>query len=220
MADAGRSELPRRAALGVAGTWRRLNFEQRVAGIGAVLLIVSTFGPFSFVEAAIVLVGLAVLFLLRRRAEGREFHVPFGDGSVIAAAGAWSAVLILIRLFDRPLGQALLALVCAAILIAAGLAERRKRPPDDLPAADAEQRQRDAGAVIERRRRRRRPREQPAASPEETTRERLFDPETGAIDELRSVHDTPTEPLPPPEYEPPDRRPPPPPPPPPEPDGR
>ena len=30
--------------------WRRLNFEQRVAAVGAVLLIVSTFGPFSFVE--------------------------------------------------------------------------------------------------------------------------------------------------------------------------
>src|SRR3712207_1860913 len=96
MADASRSELPRsrRAALGLVGAWQRLNFEQRVAGIGALLLIVSTFGPFSFVEAAIVLIGLAVLFLLYRRAEGREFHIPFGDGTVIAAAGAWAGILI------------------------------------------------------------------------------------------------------------------------------
>ena len=210
MADASPSELPRRVALGVVGTIRRLNFEQRVAGIGAVLLIVSTFGPFSFVEAAIVLIGLAVLFLLRRRAEGREFHIPFGDGTVIAAAGAWAAVLILIRIFDRPLGQALLALVCAAILVVAGIAERRKRPPDDLPGPDAESHQRDADAVTEQRVRPRRRREPRASEPD---RERLFDPESGAIDELRSVHDAPTEPLPPPEYEPRTRKPPPPPPP-------
>jgi hypothetical protein len=147
MADASRSELPRRAALGVVDTWRRLNFEQRVAGIGALLLIVSTFGPFSFVEAALVLIGLSVLFLLRRRAQGREFHIPFGDGGVIAAAGAWSALLIVIRLFDRPLGQNLLALVCAGLLLIAGLSERRKRPPDDLPGPDPEAHQRGPEAV-------------------------------------------------------------------------
>jgi hypothetical protein len=52
---------------------------------------------------------------------------------VIAAAGIWAALLIVVRLFDRPLGQNLLALVCAAILIFAGALERAKRPADDLP---------------------------------------------------------------------------------------
>lgn len=118
---------------GIAETWRRLNPEQRVAGIGAVLLIVSTFGPFSFVEAGIVVTGAAVLYLLKKRADGALFHLPFGDGSVIAAAGAWSALLIVVRLFDRPLGQNLLALVCASILLLAGLRERSRRPMDDLP---------------------------------------------------------------------------------------
>ena len=33
--------------------WRAWNAEQRVAAVGASLLIVSTFGPFSWVEAAI-----------------------------------------------------------------------------------------------------------------------------------------------------------------------
>ena len=80
MPDAGRSELPARVALGVVDTWRRLNFEQRVAAVGALLLIVSTFGPFSFVEAAIVLIGVAVLFLLRRRAEGREIYLCWEEG--------------------------------------------------------------------------------------------------------------------------------------------
>lgn len=124
----------------LAETWRRLNPEQRVAGIAALLLIVSTFGPFSFVEAGIVLIGAGVLALLKKRADGALFHLPFGDGAVIAAAGAWSALMIVVRLFDRPLGQNLLALVCAAILLLAGVRERAKRPMDDVaqPKPEAE----------------------------------------------------------------------------------
>jgi hypothetical protein len=113
-------------------TWRQLGFEQRVAGVGALLLIVSTFGPFSFVEAAEALTGLGLLALLRARALRKHFHLPFGDGAVVLVAGVWAGGLILVRLFDRPLGQNLLALACAAILVVAGAAERSKRPPDDL----------------------------------------------------------------------------------------
>ena len=113
--------------------WRRLGFEQRVAAVGAVLLIVSTFGPFSLVEAAVILTALGVLALLRARAEGRRFHLPFSDGTVILAAAGWAALLIATRLFDRPLGQNVLALACAALLAAAGLRERAIRPHDDVP---------------------------------------------------------------------------------------
>jgi hypothetical protein len=116
--------------------FRRLKLEQRAAAVGALLLIVSTFGPFSFVEAAEILVALGVLALLRARAQGRRFHLPFGDGTVIAAAGFWAGLLIVVRLFDRPLGQNLLALACAAILVLAGARERAKRPPDDLPTPE------------------------------------------------------------------------------------
>jgi len=56
---------------------------------------------FSFVEAAVLLVSLAVLTLLFTRAEGRAFHVPGGDGGVITGAGVWTGVLILWRMFDR-----------------------------------------------------------------------------------------------------------------------
>ena len=114
--------------------WRAWNFEQRTAAVAALLLIVSTFGPFSFVEVGLILVALGVLWLLRSRAERKRFHLPFGDGTVILAAGVWAALLIAVRLFDRPLGQNLLALACAGILAVAGLLERAKRPPDDLPA--------------------------------------------------------------------------------------
>jgi hypothetical protein len=208
MADASPSELPRRAALGAVDTWRRLNFEQRVAGVAALLLIVSTFGPFSFVEAAIVLIGVSVLFLLRRRAEGREFHIPFGDGGVIAAAGAWSALLILIRLLDRPLGQNLLALVCASLLVIAGVAERRKRPPDDLPGPEAEAHQRSADAVTwedpparAESRPKRRPASPPPPPPAPAEKQKpRTDSEQLALTERLEVDD-PTMPLPPPEFE-------------------
>ena len=113
--------------------FRQLGAEQKVAAAGAVLLAVSTFGPFSFVELAELLIAFGVLALLRARALGKRFHLPFGDGTAIAAAGIWAGVLIVVRLFDRPLGQNLLALACAAILVLAGGRERAKRPADDLP---------------------------------------------------------------------------------------
>jgi len=101
-----------------------------------VLLILSTFGPFSFVELAMILTGASILALLKQRADRKEFHLPFGDGTVIFAAGVWAALLIVARLFDRPLGQSILALTCAAIIALAGARERAKRPADDLPPPD------------------------------------------------------------------------------------
>jgi len=113
--------------------FRLLNLEQRAAAVAALLLIVSTFGPFSFVEAAEVLIALGILALLFARAEGKRFHLPFGDGTAVAAAGIWAGLLIVVRVFDRSLGQNLLALACAAIMFLAGARERAKRPADDLP---------------------------------------------------------------------------------------
>jgi hypothetical protein len=113
--------------------FRLLNLEQRAAAVAALLLIVSTFGPFSFVEAAEILIALGILALLFARAEGKRFHLPFGDGTAVAAAGVWAGLLIVVRVFDRSLGQNLLALACAAILFLAGARERAKRPADDLP---------------------------------------------------------------------------------------
>ena len=140
MADSRRPRASRRAAAAdtagsLAETWRRLNFEQRLAAVASLLLIASTFGPVSFVEAAVVLTALGVLALVKRRSDRGQFHLPFGDGTVILAAGAWCALLIVVRLFDRDLGQSVLALACAAILAGAGARERSKRPADDLPPA-------------------------------------------------------------------------------------
>jgi hypothetical protein len=140
-----RSSLPGHLWREVAATWRLLSPEQRVAAVAALLLIVSTFGPFSFVEGAIVLVAVSVLALVWNRAGGRDFHLPFGDGAVLAAAGAWCAVLILVRVLDRPLGQNLLALGCALLLFLAGASQRAKRPADDTPITRELHRRRERG---------------------------------------------------------------------------
>jgi len=168
--------------------FRALNPEQRVAAVAALLLLVSTFGPFSFVEAAEVLTALGVLALLRARARGRRFHLPLGDGTAIAAAGLWASLLIVVRLFDRPLGQNLLALACCAILVLAGLRERAKRPADDLPEdpvpSPGERFRGDLLQEVERR---------PAAATAVARRRAA-----AATSESEDV----TEPLPPPEFEP------------------
>jgi hypothetical protein len=108
--------------------WRALPPERRLAACAALALFVTLFLPwyqetvitagvgtkfalpsasltgwaaFSFVEAAVLVVALSVLVLLFVRAEGRAFHVPGGDGGVIFAAGAWTGVLVLWRMFDK-----------------------------------------------------------------------------------------------------------------------
>ena len=189
-----------RAQRGVARAWRGLSFEQRVAGVGALLLIVSTFGPFSFVEAAEVLVALAVIALLRARGLGGRFQLPFGDGMVIAAAGAWAGLLIAIRVFDRPLGLNLLALACAAILVIAGLGERAKRPPPEL-GTETWDLGPDGGASPA-------PppvRTSPPPARDEARTERLARDEE-RTERLERSGDAETDPLPPPEFDPRERR--------------
>ena len=63
---------------------------------------VSAFGVFSFVEAAVLLVSAAVLFLIWARSEGKAFHLPGGDGTAIMLAGGWAVLLLVWRLFDKP----------------------------------------------------------------------------------------------------------------------
>ncbi len=108
--------------------WQALEPEQRLAGAAAAALFatmllpwyqqnavvnaprtaplqsrnLNAFQVFSFVEAAVLLVAVAVIYLLYARAEGREFHLPGSDGTVVMAAGLWTALLLIIRLFDKP----------------------------------------------------------------------------------------------------------------------
>jgi hypothetical protein len=151
---------------------RILNFEQRVAAAGALLLILSTLGSFSFVEAAQLVLALGVLALLFARAEGARFHLPFGDGVVIAGAAVWAGALILAGLLDRGIGQNIFGVAGAALLFLAGGRERAKRPADDVPP------------------------EAPGSTP--PIRSRRPPRRPGAAAEV----DATTEPLPPPEFKP------------------
>ncbi len=59
---------------------------------------------FSWVEAAIFLVAVSVAALLLARGERRAFHLPGGDGLVVAAGGAWATFLVFYRFVDKPSG--------------------------------------------------------------------------------------------------------------------
>src|SRR3954451_10917466 len=111
---------------------------------------VSAFGVFSFVEAAVLLVAAAVLFLIWARSERKGFHLPGGDGTAIMLAGGWALVLLVWRLFDKPDIQGpgatigiqwglFGALLAAGALVAAGLrvrAAHRPEPPNPAPGDD------------------------------------------------------------------------------------
>jgi hypothetical protein len=112
----------------LAHAWRGLEAERRLAAAAAFGLFLSmflpwysktdtvvvqgsakatqtslnAFGAFSFVEAAVLLVSGGVLLLLFRRAEGVDFRMPGGDGTVVMVAGAWTALLVFYRLLDKP----------------------------------------------------------------------------------------------------------------------
>jgi hypothetical protein len=159
----------------IARSWGVLDAERRIAALAACGLFVSMFLPwyqqnavvnapraaplqsrnldafqvFSFVEAAVLLVALALLYMLYARAQGREFRLPGGDGSVVLAAGTWTVLLLIFRLFDKPgisshgvAGNVgvqwgiFFALVAAGMVIYAGSrmrAARRPGPPLQRP---------------------------------------------------------------------------------------
>lgn len=106
----------------------------------------SAFGAFSWVEAAILVVSGAVLYLLYARSQQRGFHLPGGDGWAVTIGGGWALFLLAWRLFDRPevaqghvgvqWGLFATMAVAVAMLLAgqAMRAEHRPEPPN--PAAD------------------------------------------------------------------------------------
>ncbi len=96
----------------------------------------SAFQAFSFVEAAVLLISAGVLAMLFARAEGRDFQLPGGDGTIVTIAGAWAAILIFYRLLDKPglQGNAKISStvgvqwgIFIALLVALGLAYTGRR---------------------------------------------------------------------------------------------
>ena len=101
-----------RRAVSLSGTLRSLPPESRMTGGAALALVVSLFLPwyqvsyfqggeavtdsrsalqvFTWIEAAILLVALGVLFLVYARSQRQAFHLPGGDGLVVSLAGGWA----------------------------------------------------------------------------------------------------------------------------------
>jgi hypothetical protein len=142
--------------------WRGLAPDQRLAAGAAMALFATMFLPwyqrtaavpqkpsdnlnafqvFSFVEAAVLLVAAGILYLLFTRAEGKAFHLPGGDGTVIFAAGIWVCLLVFYRQLDKPhLGDSIVGVqwgifvtfIAGLALAAAGQrvrAAHHKEPP-------------------------------------------------------------------------------------------
>jgi hypothetical protein len=161
------SEVSATHAGRLSALWRSLDPDQRLAGFAAVALGASIFLPWwhdpgfdvtvvgvrrlTSIEVAIFMVAAAVLFLLLRRAEGRAFHLPLSDGTLIAVAGTWSCLLVVVRLLDPPTRRVgtittdygirwgvAFALAAGALLAVAGTRTRRRhhRGQPEAVAAD------------------------------------------------------------------------------------
>jgi hypothetical protein len=116
-----------------------------VHGNGFVQTNLSALQVFTPVEAAVLLVALAVLYLVWARSQRRGFHLPGGDGMAITVAGGWAVLLLVWRLFDRPDEPGTVgiqwgffaAFIAAAGLIVAGARVRAAHVPEPPnPAAD------------------------------------------------------------------------------------
>jgi hypothetical protein len=160
---------------GPRAVFSSLGPELRLATVAAVALGGSIFLPWwrdpvfgisyvgfrklTFLELALLAVALSVLVLIWQRGEGRGFHLPLSDGTLIAAAGGWAAFLILLRMLDPPTRTlrdaargieltrdyglrwgALVALAAAGALAVAGVRTRRRyhRGEPEAVAADAD----------------------------------------------------------------------------------
>ncbi len=111
----------------------------------------SAFGAFSWIEAALLLVDVAVLALLYLRSTGRRVELPADDGTMIAFAGGWMLVLLVVRVvFAKPevtgtAGTAptvglqwglLVAMGAAGGMLASGLASRAIEHHSRTPAPE------------------------------------------------------------------------------------
>ena len=124
--------------------WYRAGFPRKGGGVDHDNL--TAFGAFSWVEAAVLVVAGAVLYLLYARSQRRGFHLPGGDGWAVTAAGGWTLFLLIWRLFDRPgveqgsvgvqWGLFATMLVAVALLLAGQAMRREHRPEPPNPAAD------------------------------------------------------------------------------------
>ena len=74
-------------------------YEKSVIPVGSHQFVsqsLSAWGAFTWVEAALLLVDGSVLYLLYLRSTGRRVELPASDGTMIALAGGWMVILLLV----------------------------------------------------------------------------------------------------------------------------
>ena len=159
-----------RRAVSLSGTLRSLPPESRMTGGAALALVVSLLLPwyqvsyfqggeavtdsrsalqvFTWIEASILLVALAVLYLVYARSQRQAFHLPGGDGFVVSAGGRLGARadrVAAVRQADVDERAATVgiqwgiffSLLAAAALVAAGARVRAAgRPEPPNPTAE------------------------------------------------------------------------------------
>jgi predicted permease len=101
-------------------------------------LVKTALGTFGLIEAALMVTVGAVIALVVACSRGFELPRPLREGSLLAAAGVWSAALIGYRVLDRPdFGLAavgdtglrygiFVALLGAGLMVVGGLRKRRE----------------------------------------------------------------------------------------------
>jgi hypothetical protein len=74
--------------------WYRVSFADRFRQSG--------FGSFGFAEAALIITLGAALVLLVEVGRGRRPPLPLHEGTLLAAAGIWAALIVGVMMLDRP----------------------------------------------------------------------------------------------------------------------
>jgi len=139
---------------------RALTPHERIAALGAAIVVASLFlpwygvtlagglvktaaGTFGLIEAAILLTAGAAAFLIASVARGQSLPRPLDEGTLLVVAGAWTALLIGYRMLDRPdfeiagAGHVglrygiFIALIGAALMIVGGMRGRREKTERD-----------------------------------------------------------------------------------------
>ena len=74
--------------------WYQIPFSSRLQQSG--------FGSFGWAEAALIITVLAALALLVQVGRGHRPPLPLHEGTLLAVAGLWSVLIVVVLMLDRP----------------------------------------------------------------------------------------------------------------------